>query len=100
MQNRTIAGIDVSNSTLDICLSNASGQRSFVINNTVKAIRKFFRAYKDEELLIGMENTGRYNWALYEALKDLTQHRVFVVPPVHLKKAWDWYVAKMIRQMP
>jgi len=87
MQNQTIAGIDVSNSTLDICVSNASGQRSFVINNTVKAIRKFFQAYKDEELLIGMENTGRYNWALYEALKDLPQHRVFVVPPVHLKKS-------------
>jgi transposase len=87
MQNQTIAGIDVSNATLDICVSNTSGQRSFVINNTVKAISKFFQAYKDEGLLIGMENTGRYNWALYEVLKDLPQHRVFVVPPVHLKKS-------------
>lgn len=87
MQNQTIAGIDVSNATLDICLSNAAGQRSYVINNTVKAISKFFQAYKDEALLIGMENTGRYNWALYEALKELPQHRIFVVTPIHLKKS-------------
>ena len=87
MQNQTIAGIDVSNATLDICVSNASGKRSFVINNTVKAISKFFQAYKDEALLIGMENTGRYNWALYEALKDLPQHRVFVVSPLHMNKS-------------
>jgi len=84
MQNQTIVGIDVSNATLDICVSNHE-QRSFVINNEVKAICQFFKAYK-EKLVIGMENTGRYNWALYEALKE-TNHRIFVISPLHLKKS-------------
>lgn len=85
MQNQTIAGIDISNTTLDICVTNQQGQHSFVIANDVKSINKFFSRYK-EPLIIGMENTGRYNWALYEALKEST-HRVFVVSPLHLKKS-------------
>lgn len=85
MQKQTIVGIDVSSATLDICVSNEQGQRSFVIRNDVKSIKKFFSAYK-EQLIIGMENTGRYNWGLYEAFKE-TEHRVFVVPPLHLKKS-------------
>jgi transposase len=85
MQNQTIIGIDVSSATLDICVINECGQRSFVINNEVKAIAGFFKAYK-ECLIIGMENTGRYNWALYEALKT-TIHRIFVISPLHLKKS-------------
>ncbi len=87
MQNQTIVGIDVSNVTLDICVNSPSGQRSCVIGNTAKAIIKFFRAYEKETLLIGMENTGRYNWALYDVLKDLPHHQVFVVSPLHLKKS-------------
>ena len=67
MQNQTTIGIDVSSATLDICVINECGQYSFVINNEVKAIGKFLGAYK-ECLIIGMENTGRYNWALYEVL--------------------------------
>lgn len=86
MQNQTIVGIDVSNETLDICMSTSQGQHSFVIKNDVKSIRKFFDDYQQQPLLIGMENTGRYNWALYEVLKDLP-HRVFVVSPLHLKKS-------------
>lgn len=85
MQNQTIAGIDVSNATLDICVSTHEENQSFVINNDVKSICKFFNQYK-ESLIIGMENTGRYNWALYEALKE-SIHRVFVVSPLHLKKS-------------
>ena len=33
-----------------------------------------------------MENTGRYNWPLYEVLAGL-HHQVFVVSPLHLKKS-------------
>jgi transposase len=84
MQNQTIIGIDVSSATLDICVLNELGQQSFIINNDVKAICRFFEPYK--ECIIGMENTGRYNWALYEALKE-TAYRVFVIPPLHLKKS-------------
>jgi transposase len=85
MQNQTIIGIDVSSATLDICVSGKE-QKSVVIKNEPVAIRKFFIAYQAECLLIGMENTGRYNWALYEILKDL-HHRVYVIPPLHLKKS-------------
>ena len=85
MQNQIIIGIDVSRATLDICVSNTDGQHSFVINNEVKTICQFFKPYK-ECLIIGMENTGRYNWALYEAFKE-TSHRIFVIPPLHLKKS-------------
>ena len=86
MQNQTIVGIDVSSATLDICVVNSKGRYSFVINNEVAAICKFFRAYNNECLIIGMENTGRYNWALYEVLKDM-DHQVFVISPLHLKKS-------------
>jgi transposase len=85
MQNQTIAGIDVSNTTLDICVINNDKQQSFIIDNDVKAICKFFSAYP-QNLIIGMENTGRYNWALYEALKETT-YKVFVISPLHLKKS-------------
>jgi transposase len=85
MQNQTIIGIDVSNATLDICVSG-KGQKSIIIKNETAVIRKFFNRYKNECLLIGMENTGRYNWALYEVLKEL-HHQVYVIPPLHLKKS-------------
>lgn len=85
MQNQTIIGIDVSSATLDIYV-NGKEQKSFVIKNEMAAIRKFFNVFKQESLLIGMENTGRYNWALYEVLKDL-HHQVYVIPPLHLKKS-------------
>lgn len=85
MQNQTIIGIDVSAATLDIYV-NGKEQKSFVIKNQTAAIRKFFHAYRKECLLIGMENTGRYNWALYEVLKDL-HHQVYVASPLHLKKS-------------
>lgn len=85
MQNQTIIGIDVSSATLDIYV-NGKEQRSVVIKNEIAAIRKFFGTFKAECLLIGMENTGRYNWALYEVLKDLSHH-VYVVSLLHLKKS-------------
>jgi len=85
MQNQTIVGIDVSAATLDICVSGKT-QKSLVIKNESTAIRKFFSNYQSDCLLIGMENTGRYNWALYEVLKDL-HHRVYVISPLHLKKS-------------
>jgi transposase len=85
MQNQIIIGIDVSSATLDICVTG-QGQKTLVIKNEITAICKFFNTYKKECLLIGMENTGRYNWALYEVLKDL-HHQVYVISPLHLKKS-------------
>lgn len=86
MQNQTIVGIDVGSATLDICVSVGGVQKSALIKNETAAIRKFFDAYKKECLWVGMENTGRYNWALYGVLGEL-HHRVYVIPPLHLKKS-------------
>ena len=83
MQNQLIVGIDISSETLDICVQ---GSQSYVIKNEPEAIRKFFKTYQSQCLLIGMENTGRYNWSLYEVLKDL-HHQVYVISPLHLKKS-------------
>lgn len=85
MQNQTTIGIDVSSATLDICV-NGKEQKSFVIKNDPASIRKFMNNFKKECLIIGMENTGRYNWALYEVLKDLN-HQVYVISPLHMKKS-------------
>jgi len=85
MQNQTIVGIDVSSATLDICIMDDMGCNSFVISNDVQSIGMFFANYK-QALIIGMENTGRYNWALYQVLKGMA-HSVFVIPPLHLKKS-------------
>lgn len=87
MQNQTIVGIDISNLTLDICIRKNNQNQTLVIKNEVKAILGFFRSYQKQELLIAMENTGRYNWPLYEALAQLHQHRIFVVSPLHIKKS-------------
>ena len=86
MEKQIYIGIDVSSATLDICIRQDQTQQSFVINNEVKAIRAFFRRYTKQVLVIGMENTGRYNWMLYEVLAG-TSHRVYVISPLHLKKS-------------
>lgn len=86
MKSQTFVGIDVSSATLDICIRNEQIQQSFIIKNEVKEIKKFFRKYTDQQLVIAMENTGRYNWFLYEALTDLP-HQVFVVAPLHIKRS-------------
>jgi transposase len=86
MQNQTIVGIDISDLTLDICIRKDNQNQAFIIKNEVKPILQFFRSYQKAELLIAMENTGRYNWPLYEALAQL-HHRVFVVPALHIKKS-------------
>jgi transposase len=86
MEKQVYIGIDVSNATLDICVRQGEKQQSLVINNDAKAIRAFLRSYARQVLVIGMENTGRYNWMLYEALAG-TKHRVYVISPLHLKKS-------------
>ena len=86
MQKQIYIGIDVSNTTLDICVRQEHSLESFVINNQTKDIKRFFKPYANKALIIGMENTGRYNWSLYEALAG-TAHNVFVISPLHLKKS-------------
>ncbi len=83
---RTFIGIDVSSKMLDICVRVQGTNQSCVIRNSVKEINRFFKKFNNEHCYLAMENTGRYNWLLYEALSDF-KGQVFVVAPLHLKKS-------------
>lgn len=85
MKKKIFIGIDVSKSTLDICVKDEQLQ-SWVVANKTKDLRVFFKAFASEEVIVAMENTGRYNWALYEVLSEHA-FTVFVIPPLHLKKS-------------
>lgn len=86
MENQVYLGIDVSSATLDICVRQGQSQQSYVIGNQVKDIKKFLNGFGKQCLVICMENTGRYNWFLYEVL-SVMEHQVYVVAPLHLKKS-------------
>jgi transposase len=83
---KLIIGIDISSKTLDICIKNHPAIEHLVIENEVKAIREFFRKYAKDDLVVAMENTGRYNWNLFEVLPSFN-FKVYVIPPLHLKKS-------------
>lgn len=83
---KIIIGIDISSKTLDICLKMNSLTEHYCIENQVKIIRSFFKKFACEYLIVAMENTGRYNWNLYEALESFS-FKVYVLPPLHLKKS-------------
>ena len=86
MKKKIYIGIDISSATLDICVSMDETHESHVIKNEVKAIKSFLKKYFKHDLVIGMENTGRYNWQLYEVLAG-SHHLVYVITPIHLKKS-------------
>lgn len=86
MKKTIFIGIDVSKLTLDICVKKELAQSSVVIDNKTKEIKKFFRQYADETVIVAMENTGRYNWLLYEALAGHA-FTIYVLSPLHLKKS-------------
>jgi transposase len=85
---KIVIGIDISAKTLDICIKRSENYFFEIIENDAKAIKKFFKAFKRVkfEVVIGMENTGRYNWELYQVLEDFN-FKVFVLNPLHLKKS-------------
>ncbi|ASW73498.1 IS110 family transposase [Chryseobacterium piperi] len=81
-----IIGIDVSKLTLDISVLIDSTFQFFTIENTVKALKKFFKEFKEHQVMIAMENTGRYNYHLYEVL-PLFEFKVYVINPLHIKRS-------------
>lgn len=83
---KIIIGIDISSKTLDICVKKGPEVKHSIIENEVKAIKAFFKRYGKEEVIVAMENTGRYNWNLFEVLPGLS-FKVYVIPPLHLKKS-------------
>ena len=80
-----IIGIDISSKTLDICVKEES-VNYFSIENNVQIIKRFFKRYSNENVIIAMENTGRYNWNLFEVLEKFN-FRVYVISALHIKKS-------------
>lgn len=80
-----IIGIDISSKTLDICVKEES-VNYFSIENKIQAIKHFFKKYSGENVMIAMENTGRYNWNLFEALEKFN-FKVYVISALHIKKS-------------
>ena len=80
-EKKIIVGIDVSKLTLDICVLDGGSSVSSVIKNTKGSVRTFIRKLKKEHgkarILIGMENTGLYNWNFYSAVED-AEVQIFV----------------------
>src|SRR6188768_225927 len=86
MEKEKIIGIDVSKSTLDVCILDREQSNQLQITNSVMAIRKFLKRFDGQSVIVAMENTGRYNWPLYEVLKTFS-FDVYVLSPLHLKRS-------------
>jgi len=81
-----VIGIDISKKTLDICIKEEKSFNYISIENKPQAIRRFFKPYTKEDLVVAMENTGRYNWHLLEVLEAFN-FKVYVISPLHLKRS-------------
>lgn len=86
MENKTFIGVDISSKKLDICIRSGKEETFFTIANTPRAIGTFFNELSFTNYVIAMENTGRYNWPLYEVLEEVPVE-IYVIPPLHLKKS-------------
>lgn len=85
---KVFIGVDVSKLTLDLFVKSNEIEQHYQIKNDVKAIRKFLKSFENESsTIIAMENTGRYNFALYEVLA-LTKLSVYVINALHLKRSF------------
>lgn len=78
-------GIDTSKATLALCVRQQDQRQHDVIHNEKEAIRCFFQEATFETFYIGVENTGRCNWALYSVVQELDLP-LYVIAPLHLKK--------------
>lgn len=84
---KVIIGIDISKLTLDVFVKKDFKTEHCQIENHNKAIKKFFKNFSnDKNTIVAMENTGRYNYELYEVLSDMNI-LVYVINPLHLKKS-------------
>ena len=92
MQSKEIivVGIDVSKKTLDICVQQGLEQTSFVIVNQPKEIASFIgklvKEHHEDQLLVGFENTGIYNYSLYKVLRK-SAIKTFVLHPLDLNRS-------------
>lgn len=86
MEKATFIGIDISKSTVDICINEEENYTFHCIENETKALRKFFNQLKVQNIIVGMENTGRYNFLLCDILTEFP-FTVYVINPIHIKRS-------------
>lgn len=81
-------GIDVSKQTLDICIKSGKQITFCTIENTITSCKKFFKSSSKNstKIYVCIENTGRYNYNLYEALEHFS-FLVYVINPIHIKRS-------------
>lgn len=86
-KHEVYVGIDISKAEVDICIIDRNIPQWFTVINDRKKIRSFIKKQlSDKKAVIGMENTGRYTWALISEFEN-TEHTMFVIPPLHLSKS-------------
>jgi len=86
-KHEVFVGVDISKKSLDIRVRSGDKSSDHCIDNTPRSIRKFIGEYLTTgDIIIGMENTGRYNWPLLSVLGELT-YTVYVVNPLHMSKS-------------
>ena len=79
-------GVDVSKSTLDICVLEKGTASHYELANTKKGITAFFKGFERDGIQVCCENTGKYSWLLLETLVQLSI-TVYQVNGLHLKRS-------------
>lgn len=79
-------GVDVSKSTLDICVLTEGFQEHFQVGNTKKGIVSFFKGYTGKTVKVCCENTGKYSWLLLDLLSSMSV-TIYQVNGLHLKRS-------------
>lgn len=81
-------GIDISKNTLDFCIKSSDGLSFQKIDNKIRNIRKLLKTLvkMNVKVFIAMENTGYYNYNLYQVLESF-DFNVYVLDPKHIKRS-------------
>lgn len=83
-------GADISKESVDFLEKKNQNHFHSKCTNHLKPLKKHINAtikkHPDANIYLAMENTGRYNWPLYLAIKGL-DIKVFVIPALHLKRS-------------
>lgn len=81
-------GIDISKATLDFCVKGPNKISFHKIKNKAAAIGKLLKTIKeiDPQAYICMENTGYYNFNLYQVLEKF-DFKTYVIDPKHIKRS-------------
>ena len=90
-ENEIYVGVDVSKDTLDFWVLASNQCSHYKIENQSRSIKKLINSLDkqvkgEKKINFGVENTGKYGWALLELLSQ-TNHSVYLLSPLHLAKS-------------